>query len=44
MFLTLHTSLKRWLDNPSENAGMSNEKGRNPSPKAYGINEASNGL
>jgi len=24
-------------DNPSDNADMSNEKGGNPSPKAYGI-------
>ena len=25
------------IDNPSENADMSNEKGIKPSPKAYGI-------
>jgi len=31
------------IDNPSENAGMSNEKGFEPSPKAYGI-ILSNGL
>lgn len=29
--------IKQNKNNPSENADMSNEKGKSPSPKAYGI-------